>query len=62
MNAERLKEIVDFLVQTETTHSTQSTLETALQNLNNLLGNPNQPNFQKEFVSNLERVRNINSH
>jgi hypothetical protein len=60
MNAERLKGIVDLILQLESTHQTQNTLETALANLNNIVGNPNSPNFQTEFVSNLDKAKAAN--
>jgi hypothetical protein len=60
VNAERLKEIVDLLVQTESIHRIQGNLEAALQNLNNMIGNPNSPNFQKDFIENLQKVKTAN--
>jgi len=53
MNAERLKTIVDFLVEAENSTKLQSLLEQLVSSLANQVSNSNQPQFQTETASKL---------
>lgn len=57
MNASRLKEVVDFLLQLESNHAIQKNLNETLQNLNYLVQQPQNSQYQTQFSNSLEKLR-----
>ena len=59
MNASRLLEIVQLLVDTENRKKIQDTLNNANSTLSNLVSQPSQPSHQSEFAAALEKLRTL---
>jgi plasmid stabilization system protein ParE len=61
MNASRLREIVDLLLEREGTFQIQALLDQLRQRLSDLVSQPQQPSIQSEFSQALERLTTANN-
>src|SRR5216684_1027298 len=57
MNASRLREIVELLIERENKHRVQAILTELQGHLNNLVSQPQQPQYQTQFAQTLDRLR-----
>jgi hypothetical protein len=62
MNASRLREIVDMLLDLETNLEIQTRLNEANGLLQNIISRPQQPNFQTQFSNTVEQLRDAAAH